>query len=342
MYTAAQTEAFRASFTLDSFLPGHNNRFALHAARAVASQPGGKFYNPLMLYGPSGVGKTHLLHAIANETRRRNPQARIRYIRSEDFTRELVESIQGGYCMKFRKEYMDLDLLLVDDIQFLAGKEATQEEFFHLFNHMYERDCQIVLASDCPPKDMKTLADRLTSRFTWGLMADLTIPDLEVREELLRRGARERQLELQPEQVTYIAEHVPRGGFELAGVLNNLLALSLQPDMDMVCRAVAQLLPSPAGCSDSAPVIRNVCELFQISREDLLGHGRGKSAARMATAYLLAELCQMPLSQIAALMDRDPATVLYLLRCAEARMDKFPDFQEQIRSLADLVTAESE
>lgn len=336
--------AFRENFTLGSFVVGNRNRFAQAAAWAVSENPPGSIYNPLYLYGPSGVGKTHLLHAIGNRIRSSNPQTKILYFRADDYSRELVEAIRAGEDFSFREKYRNADVLLVDDLQFLAGKEATQEEFFHLFRGLYEKGCQIVLSSDCPPKNLRLLTDRLTQHFPDALIADLGSPDRDTRLEILRREAEKRQLTLSPEQLEYIACHICTGALQLCGVLNILMAQSLQPDMDMVRRAVAEILPSPAAPPDPHAVVEIFCRSFEVTPEQLRSHQRhsGLAAARLALVYLLVELCAMPIPRIAALLDRDTLTITYLLRRADSRMDKYAAFRSRMLALKSQVLSELE
>ena len=191
----ASSMDFNPQFTFDNFVVGPSNRFAHSASIAVSKNPG-QVYNPLFIYGPSGVGKTHLLYAIANGIRRQNPEANIVYIKGDEFTNELISAIASGKNVEFRSKYRESDLFLIDDIQFIAGKESTQEEFFHTFNKLYEEHKQIVMTSDRKPSDMLTLEDRLRTRFEWGLLADVQPPDYETRMAILKNKARSLGIEL--------------------------------------------------------------------------------------------------------------------------------------------------
>ena len=209
---------FNPQFTFDNFVVGPSNRFAHGAAIAVSKTPG-QVYNPLFLYGPPGVGKTHLLYAIANGIRKGNPNANIVYIKGDQFTNELIDAIKNGKNIEFRNKYREADLFLVDDIQFIAGKESTQEEFFHTFNKLYEEHKQIVLTSDRKPDDMPTLEDRLRSRFQWGLIADINPPDYETRMAILKNKAMHLGLDLSDDVCNYIAINITNNVRQIEGTV---------------------------------------------------------------------------------------------------------------------------
>ena len=215
-------------YTFDTFVVGKNNTFAHAAALAVAETPG-ELYNPLFLYGGVGLGKTHLMHSIAHYILETNPEARVLYVTSEVFTNELIDSIRNGNSAamnNFRDKYRNIDVLLIDDVQFIIGKESTQEEFFHTFNHLHGLKKQIVLSSDRPPKDMETLEDRLTTRFEWGLLADIGSPDYETRMAILRKKEELDGYNIDDEVIQYIATNIKSNIRELEGALNKLIAMS--------------------------------------------------------------------------------------------------------------------
>ena len=210
-------------FTFDNFIVGPSNRFAHSAAIAVSKAPG-QVYNPLFIYGPPGVGKTHLLYAIANGIRKKKPDANIVYIKGDQFTNELIAAIQTGKNIEFRSKYREADLFLIDDIQFIAGKNSTQEEFFHTFNKLYEEHKQIILTSDRPPKDIQTLEERLKTRFEWGLIADIQPPDLELRIAIIKKKAEDMSIDLPPEVLSYLAENLRSTIRQLEGAITKLAA----------------------------------------------------------------------------------------------------------------------
>ena len=214
---------FNPQFTFDSFVVGPSNRFAHGAAVAVTNTPG-QVYNPLFIYGPAGVGKTHLLYAIANGIRKKNSDANIVYIKGDQFTNELIEALKSGKNIEFRSKYREADLFLIDDIQFIAGKESTQEEFFHTFNTLYENHKQIVMTSDRKPSDMLTLEDRLKTRFEWGLLADIQPPDYETRMAIIKTKAMSLGLELPDDVCNYIAVNVTSNVRQIEGTVKKIMA----------------------------------------------------------------------------------------------------------------------
>ena len=249
------TARLNPKYLFDTFVIGASNRFAHAAAVAVAEAPA-KAYNPLFIYGESGLGKTHLLHAIGHYARSLYPGTRVRYVSSEEFTNEFINSIRDGKGDSFRKRYREMDILLVDDIQFLAGKESTQEEFFHTFNTLHNANKQIVLSSDRPPKQLVTLEDRLRNRFEWGLITDVQPPELETRIAILRKKAVQEQLNAPPEVLEFIASRISRNIRELEGALIRVTAfasLNRQPvDLGLTEIVLKDLIP---GGEDSAPEI---------------------------------------------------------------------------------------
>ena len=247
---------FNPQFSFENFVVGGSNRFAYSAALAVASHPG-DVYNPLFIYGPPGVGKTHLLYAIANGIRQTNPDANIVYIKGDQFTNELIDAIKTGKNIEFRSKYREADLFLIDDVQFIAGKESTQEEFFHTFNKLYEEHKQIVMTSDRKPSDMLTLEDRLRTRFEWGLLADIQPPDYETRMAILRNKAKGLGLSLSDDVCNYIAINITNNVRQIEGTVKKILAyrdLNNMPlDLNNIQRAIDDMfkvegnaLPTPS------------------------------------------------------------------------------------------------
>lgn len=301
-------------YTLDSFVVGPSNRLAHAACMAVAENPA-KAYNPLFLYGGVGLGKTHLLHAIGNEANRRGLQ--VLYVSSEEFTNDLINSIQKRTTAAFRERYRRIDVLLIDDIQFIAGKESTQEEFFHTFNTLHGQDKQLIISSDRPPKAMVTLEERLRSRFEWGLTVDIQPPDLETRIAILRTKAERAGRQVPNEIIEAIARQIQSNIRELEGALTRVLAfadLSGQTlTTTLVNTALADLLPQ-RNVIDATQVVNAVATIFGVSTDRLLGRDRSREVAwpRQIAMYLLREEGNVSLPQIGeALGGRDHTTVMY-------------------------------
>lgn len=301
-------------YRFDNFIVGSSNRMAHAACLAVAEKPA-RAYNPLFLYGGVGLGKTHLLHAIGNAAAEKGMQ--VLYVSSEDFTNELINAIRTQNTLAFRERYRSIDLLLIDDIQFIAGKESTQEEFFHTFNTLHNQEKQIVLSSDRPPKAMITLEERLRSRFEWGLSVDIQPPDLETRIAILRSKAMRAGRELPLEILTSIARQIQSNIRELEGALTRLLAyadLSNRPVSDeLVNIALADLLPQRTSV-EPMQVLTIVGRAFGISREKLLGRDRSREVVlpRQVAMYLMREVGNISLPQIGAVLGgRDHTTVMY-------------------------------
>lgn len=301
-------------YVFDTFVVGPSNRLAHAACQAVAERPAAQ-YNPLFLYGGVGLGKTHLLHAIGHVAVANGLQ--VLYVSSEEFTNELINSIRAQNTSSFRDKYRTIDVLLVDDIQFIAGKEATQEEFFHTFNTLHGNGKQIVMTSDRPPKALVTLEDRLRSRFEWGLIADIQAPDLETRTAILRDKAEGQSVEVPGPVIDLIARQVQSNIRELEGALNRVLAYArltgnpLTPEI--AASALADLMVRPTTVTLDEMVM-TVSDFYGVSRDDILGRGRNKELVlpRQVAMYLAREELQMTLPQIGdALGGRDHTTVMY-------------------------------
>jgi chromosomal replication initiator protein len=306
--------SINARYTLDSFVVGPSNRLAHAACMAVAENPA-KAYNPLFLYGGVGLGKTHLLHAIGSEANRRGLQ--VLYVSSEEFTNDLIYSIQKRTTAAFRDRYRRIDVLLIDDIQFIAGKESTQEEFFHTFNTLHGQDKQLIISSDRPPKALVTLEERLRSRFEWGLTVDIQPPDLETRIAILRTKAERANRQVPNEIIEAIARQIQSNIRELEGALTRVLAfadLSGQTlTTSLVNSALADLLPQ-RNVIDATQVVNAVSTIFGVSTDRLLGRDRSREVAwpRQIAMYLLREEGNVSLPQIGeALGGRDHTTVMY-------------------------------
>ena len=305
-------------YTFDTFVIGATNRFAHAASLAVAEAPA-KSYNPLFLYGGVGLGKTHLMHAIGHYIMEHNPSARVLYISSEKFTNEFINAIRDNRGESFRNKYRNIDILLIDDIQFLAGKEQTQEEFFHTFNALHEERKQIVISSDRPPKEIPTLEERLRSRFEWGLITDIQPPDLETRIAILKKKAKAENLDIPNEAMMYIASQIDSNIRELEGALIRVVAYSSLINQDITVHLAAEAL------KDIIPNSRNrtltiqdiqyhVGEYFGIKAEDFRARRRTKDVAfpRQIAMYLARELTEHSLPKIGeAFGGRDHTTVIH-------------------------------
>ncbi|MEU8522600.1 chromosomal replication initiator protein DnaA [Streptomyces sp. NBC_01216] len=333
-------------YLFDTFVIGSSNRFAHAAAVAVAEAPA-KAYNPLFIYGESGLGKTHLLHAIGHYARSLYPGTRVRYVSSEEFTNEFINSIRDGKGDTFRKRYRDVDILLVDDIQFLASKESTQEEFFHTFNTLHNANKQIVLSSDRPPKQLVTLEDRLRNRFEWGLTTDVQPPELETRIAILRKKAVQEQLNAPPEVLEFIASRISRNIRELEGALIRVTAfasLNRQPvDLGLTEIVLKDLIP---GGEDSAPeitagaIMAATADYFGLTVEDLCGSSRSRVlvTARQIAMYLCRELTDLSLPKIGAQFGgRDHTTVMHADRKIRALMAERRSIYNQVTELTNRI-----
>jgi len=328
-------------YTFERFVVGANNQLASAACRAVADKPA-RMYNPLFLYGGVGLGKTHLMHAIGNQMLHVDPDSRITYISSEKFTNELVTSIREGNTAAFRSRYRDMDLLLVDDVHFLEGKESTQEEFFHTFNALYDAQRQIVLTSDRPPKEMARLEDRLVSRFEWGLVVDLRPPDFETRMAILRKKADDDGLAMDDEIIEFIASSCTASVRELEGAVIKLLAYSSLTHQEITLDLARTALRGVLGRSEpTRPVfspekIRElVARRWRVRPEALSSKRRTKdlTVPRQVAMYLIKEMLGMSLVRIGELFGgRDHSTVIHSIRKVEEQMELDADFKQMVEA----------
>ena len=322
----ASSMDFNPQFTFDNFVVGPSNRFAHSAAIAVSRTPG-QVYNPLFIYGPPGVGKTHLLYAIANGIRKGKPDANIVYIKGDQFTSELIEAIKAGKNVEFRSKYREADLFLIDDVQFIAGKESTQEEFFHTFNKLYEEHKQIVLTSDRKPDDMPTLEDRLRSRFQWGLIADINPPDYETRMAILKNKAMHLGLDLSDDVCNYIAINITNNVRQIEGTVKKILAyrdLNNMPlDLPNISRAISDMFKAE-GNSLPTPslIITQVCKFYNIDDAVIRSakKSKGVADARQVAMYLIRQLTNLSFPDIGKEFDRDHTTVMHAVKKVESSL----------------------
>jgi len=326
-------------YTFDRFIVGKSNTFAHAAAIAVAKKPGSN-YNPLFIYGNSGLGKTHLLLSIGQYIHEQNPDSKIAYVKGDDFTVQLVKAIREGEMESFRLKYRNVDLFLVDDIQFISGKTQTQEEFFNTFNNIYESGHQIVITSDRPPKEMATLDDRLRSRFEGGLMADIQPPDIETRMAIIRNKAANLGLIVSDEAVEYIAKSITSNVRQLEGVIKALTAykeiLNGDTDMDAVERAIKGIINNGPFVPKPEQIINETARYYSISPEDIRGQNRSKNTAmaRQISMYLMRQLTNISLKDIGAeYEDRNHATVLSSIRKVENLIKEDSSIASTIRDI---------
>ena len=320
--------AIKATNTFENFIVGPENEMAHGASLAVAKEPG-HYYNPLFIHGPTGLGKTHLMHAIAHSVYAANPQARIAYISSETFTNDFIQALQTGSVASFRRRYRELDLLLIDDIHFLAGKESTQDEFFHTFNELHNNHKQVVLTSDRPASEIAKLQERLVSRFQWGMVCSIQAPGLETRIAILRKKAAARGLDLQPEISEFIASRIARNVRNLEGAVTRIVGLvgmTRKPlELAQVEKLLHDILVEEASHTLTAEVIqRKVAEHYRIQMSDMTSKRRMQNIAfpRQVAMYLATQLTGMSLVSIGqAFGGRDHGTVIHARKTVVNQME---------------------
>lgn len=329
-------------YIFDTFVIGSGNRFAHAASLAVAEAPA-KAYNPLFIYGGVGLGKTHLMHAIGHYVQEHNPSAKVVYLSSEKFTNEFINSIRDNKAVEFRNKYRKVDVLLIDDIQFLAGKESTQEEFFHTFNTLHEESKQIIISSDRPPKEIPTLEDRLRSRFEWGLITDITPPDLETRVAILKKKAKAEGLDIPNEVMLYIANQIDSNIRELEGALIRVVAFSslINKDInaDLAAEALKDIIPnSKPKVITILDIQRTVGQHYNVKLEDFKAKKRTKSVAfpRQIAMYLSRELTDFSLPKIGEEFGgRDHTTVIHAHEKISKLLSTDSALQKQLKEIHD-------
>ncbi len=347
--TAETTSAtLNPRYIFETFVIGASNRFAHAAAVAVAEAPA-KAYNPLFIYGESGLGKTHLLHAIGAYAKELYPNVRVRYVSSEEFTNDFINSIRDDKASSFQKRYRDLDILLVDDIQFLENKERTQEEFFHTFNTLYNSNKQIVISSDRPPKQLTTLEDRLRSRFEWGLITDIQPPELETRIAIIRKKAAQDKLDAPDDVLEYIASKISSNIRELEGALIRVTAFASlnrqKVDISLAEIVLKDLIPDTNGPEITASVIMaSTAGYFSLTIEDLCGTSRSRVLvnARQIAMYLCRELTELSLPKIGQTFGgRDHTTVMHAERKIKQLMAERRSIFNQVTELTNRIKSEA-
>ncbi|MCQ2413196.1 MAG: chromosomal replication initiator protein DnaA [Clostridia bacterium] len=332
-------------YTFDNFIVGESNKFACAACLAVAKEP--TAYNPLFIYGHSGLGKTHLLYAVINELKKNHPKLRIVYKKSEDFMNELIASLSDSSTQKFKEKYRTADVLLIDDIQFIAGKESTQEEFFHTFSTLYEADKQIILTSDRPPKDIKPLEDRLRTRFEGGLLADVQPPSIELRTAIIQKKCEENQLDLSPELIDYMASRLQNNIRQIEGVIKKLHATTSITGETVTREKVDEVISiiDPGNVPTSVlveKILGIVASKFGITPDDLRSKKKTDTVAkaRHVAIYLIRNLTNMSLNDIGDIFSRDHSTVMSSISRVETNIRTVKNYEAEIIALKKQIKAQ--
>jgi chromosomal replication initiator protein len=331
------------NYTFESFVVGGCNQFAHAAALAVAKNPA-KSYNPLYIYGGAGLGKTHLMNAIGHSALAKQHRLKILYVTTEKFMNELINHIQYGKILEFRQKYRNIDLLLMDDIHYLSGRERTKEEFFHTFNHLYENQKQIVISSDCPPKEIPQIEERFSSRFEWGLIADLKPPDIETRIAILNKKAQVEGVVLPESVALFIADKVHSNIRELEGYLRRVIAYSSlkgeKVDLDIAKEALKSLLDSMTSVITVEKIQKLVCHQYKIKLAQLKSRNNSPKVAfpRQVAMYLCKDLAKLSLPEIGKKFGgKHHTTVLYSVRKIEKMRRKNPELNKEINNLIGLI-----
>lgn len=337
---------FNPKYTFDNYVIGGNNQFVAAAAKAVAQNPGIS-YNPLFIYGGVGLGKTHLLHAIGNYITEHHPELNVIYVTIEKFTNDLIESIQKGSNSaksEFRTKYRTADVLIVDDIQFIINKNSVQEEFFHTFNELNQNGKQIVISSDKPPKEINPLEERLRSRFEWGLLADIGVPDIETRIAILNKKASLERYNVDRDVIYYIADAVKTNIREMEGMLARSVFYAgllgqTRVTMDIAREALKNYLIQNEETIDAGNIIDVVCKYYNIKKEELLARKRTKEVAeaRQIAMFLITEFINMPLASVGSIFGKDHATVIYAKNKVAEDMKKSQKLAVQINDMKQMI-----
>lgn len=337
-FPAENRKSLNPKYTFENFVVGPNNNLAHAAALAVAESPG-KAYNPLFIYGDVGLGKTHLMHAVGHYITERFPDKRIEYVSTESFTNDLINAIRDDKMTQFRNRYRSVDLLLVDDIQFLAGKERTQEEFFHTFNALYENHKQIILSSDRPPKDIQTLEGRLRSRFEWGLITDIQSPEYETRVAILKMNAENNRIDIPQEVLELIARQVTSNIRELEGALMRVVAFSSLNSVPfsraVAAKALSNVFAPQEVKVEMMDVLRATAAHFNMPPDVVRGSGRVREVVvpRQVAMYLIRELTSHSLPEIGQFFGRDHSTVMHAVSKVTEQLGRDPELTASVDGL---------
>ncbi len=337
-----------SKYRFDTFVVGNNNKFAHSAALAVAESPG-EAYNPLYLYGGSGLGKTHLMHSIGHFILDQDPNKKVLYVTSENFTNEVINAIRSGNSSKMneiREKYRSVDVLLIDDVQYIIGKDATQQEFFNTFNELHSAGKQIIISSDKPPQDMETLEERFRTRFQWGLTADIQAPDYETRMAILKKYSENYGKEIDNEVFEYIAENITSNIRELEGAYNKLIALSKissnEITLEMAKNSLKDIInPNKNKVINFDVIMEEVTKHYNVSVNDILSNKRNKEIAipRQIIMYLCDKLTEDTKSSIGSKLNRDHSTVISNINKVKEMIENDPSFEKNIDSLIKIITS---
>ena len=330
---------FKFEYTFDNFIVGNSNKFAHAACIAVANHPATD-YNPLFIYGPSGLGKTHLLYAITNEFKRKRPDIKVIYIKGEDFTNQMIECMAHRTMNEFRDKYRSCDILMIDDIQFIAGKISTQEEFFHTFNALHEDGKQIILTSDKPPRDIQTLEDRLKTRFEWGLIADIQPPDPELRVAIIKKKADQIGIKISDEVLEFLAENLRSNIRQIEGAVRKLSAMSFVYGKVITMETARGCIDELLGGAEPVNVTVDkiftaVYKKYGIKKEDIIGERRTKdiAQARHIAIYLIREITDMSFPGIGKILNRNHTTIISSIDTVEKKIISQQSFSMEIDGL---------
>ena len=341
--SAIESNMIIEEYTFDNFIVGETNKLAHAACMAVATFSA-EDYNPLFIWGPSGNGKTHLLYAVTNALKKKNPNIKIIYKKGEEFTNELVFAIANGQTHSFREKYRTADVLLIDDVQFIAGRESTQEEFFHTFSALYEANKQIILTSDRPPKEMRTLEERIRTRLEWGLMADIQTPSFELRTAIIMKKAESLNINLTPDIVNFLAENLHNNIRQIEGALKRIGAiatLTATPiTLDMCKRNVSDFLAGPISVNDTVQkILKAVSDKYSVPIDEIKGRKKNETIAnaRHIAIYVIRNLTDLPQTQIGDIFGRNHSTVISSIKKVEADMKEKKDTEYEIEEIINTV-----
>ena len=331
--------SYNFEYTFENFIVGNSNKFAHAACTAVAEHPA-QNYNPLFIYGPSGIGKTHLLYAVTNKIKKDKPDVKIIYVKSEDFTNQFISALANASTGEFRNKYRSCDVLLIDDIQFIAGKVSMQEEFFNTFNALYEDHKQIILSSDRPPREMKTLEERLKTRFEWGLLADIQPPDLELRTAIIKKKAEQVGITLSDDVLSFLAENLRSNIRQIEGAIKKLGAISFLDGREITLENAKECVSDLLDGQIPTESMINRCfnaifTKYGVTKDELTGQKRTKEivGARHIAIYLIRNTVEMSLPNIGKIFNRDHTTMMSSIENVEKRMKTDKSFKREIEEL---------